>query len=146
MGMIVKKMVKNLLKENDTLRELLVGILLFGLVSQIVLLFFTKNRVYHSIGLWIGIVMACFMSFHMAETLDTALLLGEKGADSYLRKKSAIRYFIVCVVVVVAGVIDFCNPLTCMLGIMGLKIGAYLQPATHKFFLKLLKSEDKGGE
>ena len=139
-------MVKNLLKENETLRELLFGILFFGLFAQILLAVFTERRLYHAIGLWTGILVACIMAVHMAVTLNDAVSLGEKGAAGYLQKKSVIRYVLVCALIVVLGITDFGNPVTYFLGVMGLKIGAYLQPVTHKLTTHFKKSEEKGGE
>ena len=36
---------------------------------------------------------------------------------------------------------DFGNPLTLLVGLIALKISAYLQPYMHKLFLKLKKSK-----
>ena len=142
----LKKMVKNLLKENETLRELLFGILFFGFFVQIPLAVFTENRLYHAVGLWAGVLTACIMAVHMAAALDNALMMGEKGATGYLQKKAVLRYVLACVLIVILGVTDAGNPVTYFLGVMGLKLGAYLQPVTHKLITYIKKSKDKGGE
>lgn len=139
-------MIKNLLRENETLRELLFGILFFGIFVQIPLAVFTENRLYHAVGLWLGVLTACVMAVHMAAALDSALVMGEKGASGYLQRKAVLRYALVCVLIVVLGVTDTGNPVTYFLGVMGLKLGAYLQPVTHKLIKFIKKSEDKGGE
>ncbi len=126
----------NLLKENVILRELIVGELFFGVVCQILLLIFTKQWVYNSLGLWIGVAISVFLAVNMADSIDVALDLDAKNADAYLRKKSVIRYLIVCAAVVLLGIFDLASVLTCIFGVMGLKVGAYLQPITHKLFNK----------
>ncbi len=66
-------------KINPTLLELCLGILLYGAVFQIALLFFVGELSY-SIGLWIGVVLAVAGAFHMWWALDRGLDLPEKDA------------------------------------------------------------------
>ena len=112
-----------ILKMNRTLFELETGILIFGILCQLCLLPFAKRGEY-SAGLWIGILTAAFAAFHMWRGLDRGLDLGEKGAVSYLSRQNIIRYLIIV-----------------FLGIMGLKISAYMQPFTKKIS-KLLYGEE----
>ncbi len=51
-------------KIDQTLLELWLGILAYGAVFEIVLLFFSRNPAY-SIGLWIGVFLAMAGVFHM---------------------------------------------------------------------------------
>lgn len=120
------------IKENKTLKELMLGSIAYGAVFMIPLIIFTERKLYHVLGLLIGILISLILAYNMAESIDVAVILDEKSADAYLRKKASIRYLIVCVAVIAVGVSDFGNVLTCMAGVMGLKIGAYLQPLTHK--------------
>ncbi|HOO27077.1 MAG TPA: hypothetical protein PLU43_01325 [Lachnospiraceae bacterium] len=136
-------MVKKLLAENETLRELLAGILISGFSMQLLLVIFTKHFAYYAIGLWTGIAAALIMAVHMAYALDTALSLGEKGAAAYIRKKSIVRYVLVCILLVLAGITNFGSPVTLLLGVMGLKTGAYLQPVTHKMIIKLNRKQGR---
>lgn len=128
--------------KNLTLFELIVGIIIFNLLCQLGMIF-TPRFLYYSIGLWIGTVLAIAMGCHMSYSIARALELTEDGASSVVRKDMAIRYGVIIVVLVVMMALDFASPLTAFLGIMGLKIGAYIQPFTHRIIsLGLLGFKD----
>lgn len=126
-------MVIDLLKNNKTLRQILVGIVIYGILIEIILLIISKDRVYSSIGLLIGIVTAMGCVIHMAYGIEIAVMLDEKGAIAYTRKYTVIRYVVMCLVLVVTGVLKIGNPVTLIFGFLGLKAGAYLNPIINKF-------------
>lgn len=127
-------MIEKLRKLSDVLPDLLVGILLFGVVCEAVLLVLTKQRLYNSIGLWIGIVCAMAMAIHMAWSLNLAMDLGEEGAVSKMKMHNLIRYGVLVVIFGLLMVLNVGHPLFAFLGVMGLKVAAYIQPITHKIF------------
>ena len=57
------------IKIDATLFDLCLGIFLYGVVCQIVVLFFSRKPEY-SIGLWIGVFLAIAGSVHMWWTID----------------------------------------------------------------------------
>lgn len=120
-----------ILRMNRTVFELETGILIYAVCCQVVLLFFA-DRASFSRGLWIGILTAMLSAHHMWRGLERGLSLTEKGAVSYLARQSALRYGLVAIVIVLCAVTDAGNILTAFLGIMGLKISAYMQPLTKK--------------
>ena len=67
--------------------------------------------------------------------------LGEAGAAKHMRKMYALRYTAVVIAFGATVYFDVGSPITLLIGVMGLKIGAYLQPYTHKVLLKLKKSK-----
>lgn len=119
---------------SDVLPDLLIGILLYGVVCEAVGLIFVKDRLFYSIGLLIGILCAMGMAVHMAWSLNMALDLGESGAVKKMQLHNLLRYGIVVVVIFVLWLSGIGNPVVAFLGIMGLKVAAYLQPFTHKLF------------
>lgn len=119
---------------NDVLPDLLIGILLYGVVCEAVGLIFVKDRLFYSIGLLIGILCAMGMAVHMAWSLNMALDLGESGAVKKMQLHNLLRYGIVVVVIFALWLSGIGNPVVAFLGIMGLKVAAYLQPFTHKLF------------
>jgi|GEM_PF-166135 len=133
---------KRFFQISDVLDELLTGICLFGLLCQIAVLVFSGRRGYYSAGLWIGIALALLGGLHIAWSLDKALDLGEEGATKKMRAYSLLRYGVALVVLGLLMILDFASPLTAFLGLMGLKISAYLQPLLHRAALALgLKTE-----
>lgn len=129
---------------NSTLIELLSGILLFEIVCELIGVFFVKDAVKYSAGLWIGAVLACASAIHMFWSLRCNFEMNgnnEKGAQSYAIRYNLIRYILIFAVFLVVCLTDFVYPLATFLGIMGLKVGAYLQPLTYKFILKIKKEK-----
>lgn len=127
-------------KIDTTLQELIIGILVFELLCQFIGIFFVKEDLKYSIGLWIGTILAVISAYHMWWSLNRNLTVNadnESGARAFSIKSNLIRYLIILFVFGLVCVTDFANPIAAFLGIMGLKAGAYLQPLTHKILLQL---------
>lgn len=118
-----------------TLLELWAGIGVTGLLGQAVV-FFVEKKAYFTIGWWYGIVLSLFMAWHMWRALDRGLDMGD-GATGYLTRTNIIRYVIVAVAYIALAVIDFGNPVAAFVGVLMLKVAAYIQPVTHKLFKKI---------
>lgn len=129
-----EEMLKKLRQLSDVLPDMLFGIFLYGILCQIIGLFFVEEKLFYSIGLWIGIILAMAMAIHMAWSLGIALSLGEDGAIKMMQKQNLLRYGVVVLILGLLMVLRLGNPLSAFLGIMGLKVAAYLQPFTHKLF------------
>lgn len=132
---------KNKWKLNSTLCELLLGIFIFGILCEVVLLIFLEDKLYYSIGLGIGIIVAGLMAVHMNYTLKQALEYDERNANKKIVQSMILRYTGVLLILAGTAMLNFASPLTLFLGIMGLKISAYLQPFTHRLTEKLSKEE-----
>ena len=129
----MKGIIKNI---SETLKELLIGILFYGIIVEVFILCFSKEKGYLSIGLWMGIFLASAAAIHMWWGLDRALTLGDV-AGKYALSQNMIRYGVIVVAFGALCVMDFGNPIAAFAGIMGLKAGAYLQPFTHKIMKKI---------
>ncbi len=125
---------KKLAQLSDVLPGLWVGVLLYGVLCEIVGLIFVSDRVFYTIGLLVGIICALFMATHMAWSLNQALDLGEGDAVKKMQVHNILRYVVVVIVFFLLLYTKLGNPLAAFLGVMGLKVAAYLQPFTHKFF------------
>ena len=123
-------------KISETLKELLIGILFYGIIVEIIGICFIKDKMYFSVGLWFGIVLALAAAVHMWRGLNIGLDLGD-NAGKYVLSQNMIRYGVIVVAFGALCIMDFGNPIAAFVGIMGLKAGAYLQPFTHKILLKL---------
>ena len=126
---------KKIKKISETLKELLIGIWIYGILVEIVGIVLVKEKIYFSVGLGVGILMASAAAIHMWWGLDKGLDLGE-GAGKYVLSQNMIRYGVIVVAFGALCMMDFGNPLAAFAGIMGLKAGAYLQPFTHKIMNK----------
>lgn len=131
---------RELLKKiNETVRELWLGILIWGLLCQIVPVWFVEDGMRYSLGLWIGILLAGASAYHMWWALDRGLD-DEGNAQNYIRKLSLLRYGGILVVFGVLMVTEFADPFAAFLGIMGLKAGAFMQPFLHKRLKREVKN------
>jgi len=117
------------LKEiNSALPGLMLGIVLFGVLCQTVGFFLVRDKADYSIGLWIGILTAIFMAFHMAFSLNLTVERDEKGAQASAIRQNIIRYVVVVIIFGILMLTGVGNPLAAFLGVMGLKFSAYIQP------------------
>lgn len=133
-------MKKRITQINRTLFELETGILIFGVVCQMVILLI-QNRPGYSLGLWIGILAAMIGACHMWWSLDRALDLPEKAAVRSMSTHNIIRYLVFVLVVGAAAVTQIANPLFAFLGIMSIKVSAYMHFLTQKISVKIYGEE-----
>ena len=125
-------------KIDPTLFDLCVGIILYGIVFQLVLLVFSRKTAY-SLGLWIGVVLAVAGAIHMWWSLDKGMDQASKQAAKTIGTNNLIRYFVLVVVMFVLIYTDFANPIFMFCGYMGMKVSAYLNPWLCKIRSKVLK-------
>ena len=116
-----------------TLTELLAGIVLFGVVFEIIGLIFVKDRLSHSIGMLIGVLIALGMAVHMAFSLNDALDWDEEQAKRAIWKSYMLRYTAVAISMGLVAYFKIGDLISCFCGIMSLKAAAYLQPHLHRF-------------
>lgn len=72
------------------------------------------------------------MAVHMNYTIRKALAQDEGTAEKVTRSAYFLRYGCVMILLAVAAYTGLANLIAVFVGIMGLKIGAYLQPFIHK--------------
>lgn len=118
---------------NKTVWELLLGILLSGIILEILGVMVVKDKLYYSAGLGIGIGLAIFMTFSISASVQKAVDVGEGGAKMKMISSYVIRTVVVLTVIVITGVMKLGHLVGLILGIMTLKVAAYIQPVTHKF-------------
>ena len=126
-------------KMDATLKELLVGILLFEIIAILIGVWFVEAPVKYVFGVLAGMILAIFSAIHMQWSISRNLeynMGDENGANAYSVKNSMIRYAVILIVFLIFCLTDVAYPLAVFLGIMGLKAGAYLQPFTHKYLFR----------
>ena len=123
---------------DSTLFDLCLGIILYGVVFQLVLLVFSKEKAY-SLGLWIGIMLAAAGAVHMWWSLDRSMGQAAKQAAKTISTNNLIRYLVLVIVTFILIYTDFANPILMFCGYMGMKVSAYLNPWLCKIRSKVLK-------
>lgn len=125
---------------NRTLFELETGILMFGAVSQI-FVFLVKDRAGYSAGLWLGILIAAVSAVHMWWSLDRALDLPQRQAVKTMSAHNIGRYVFIVTAFALIAISGKADPLAAFLGIMGLKVSAYIHFLTQKISTKIYGEE-----
>lgn len=118
---------------NRTVWELLLGILLTGAILEVLGVMIAGDKLFYSIGLLIGVVLAIFMTFSISSSVQQAVDRGEGGAKVKMISSYVIRTVVVLLVIILTGVLKLGSLVGLLLGIMTLKVAAYIQPYTHKF-------------
>ena len=77
-------------KIDPTLFELCLGIFLYGIIFQVVLLFFSREISY-SLGLWIGVALAAAGAVHMWWSIDKGMEQAAKQAAKTVGTNNLIR-------------------------------------------------------
>lgn len=119
---------------NKVLPELILGILICGIVLQITGIWFVKDKILYTSGIWIGILTAIGMAVHMAVVIEDAVSMASSSAK--LIAMSLLRYIVVVLVFVIMMYFKLGNPIAAFAGVMSLKVAAYLQPYLHKFICR----------
>ena len=123
---------------NDALPGLVLGILVYGVVVELSGVWFVADKLRFTSGLAIGIALACGIAINMAMVLkDAADMYGETKAQARMIARSGLRYIIVAVVFFVIAKWNIGNYIAAFLGVLGLKVSAYLQPVAYLLVPKL---------
>lgn len=116
---------------NDGLLGLVVGILIYGVLVELIGVWFVQDKVRYTTGLIIGIACAVFMAINLAMIIEESLRVGE-GSVRRLSLKSVLRYLVVCAAFFIMVIFDLGNLFTAFIGALGLKVSAYAQPLLYK--------------
>ena len=103
---------------SDTLIELLCGILVYGVIGQLVILCFLHDKIWLSIGWWIGVLTAVLSAYHMWWGLDRALDLGEKAAVKLITSYNLLRYAAIVIIMGIVMLTEIGNPLAAVFGVL----------------------------
>ncbi|SFG49481.1 hypothetical protein SAMN04487761_12236 [Lachnospiraceae bacterium C7] len=132
---------------NDSLPGLISGIIVYGVIIQLIGVWFVEDKVSYSIGLWYGAVIASWLAINIAQVIRDAVdLQNSDKANRKIIAKSLMRYIVVVILFSILGYFKFGNLFMAFVGVMGLKISAYAQPITKKLINKLLGRSDASVE
>lgn len=124
---------------NDTFVELLVGIGLYGLVGILLILLLLPGDGDSLNGFLIGVVVSAAMLTHMYIELEKSLYMGENGALKHTRVTTCFRMIAVTAVMVIVAWTGIADVISALVGVMALKVSAYIQPLTHRYYNKIKK-------
>lgn len=120
----------------QTLRELQVGVIFFGLLNIFIGMWFFDNKLAYVLGGMLGTVTALIMTDNMARAVIKAMGNPEK-ANAKVRNAHLVRYGIAILVMAVAVLSPWTNWIAALIGIFTLKFATYITPLVHKINLKI---------
>ena len=130
---------------NDALPGLVAGIILYAAVVQLAGVWFVRDKLGYSVGLWFGAFVAVGLAINIATViLDSVTLDGGRRAEMRIIVKSVLRYLVVAALFLLFGYLKLGNLFTAFIGVLGLKISAYMQPLFEKLG-KRAKAQDGSG-
>lgn len=123
---------------NNALPGLIIGILVYGVLVEVIGVWLVEDKLGYTVGLAIGIAVACGLATNIAVVIRDAIdIYGEEQAKQKIIGKSLLRYAVVVIVFFAMIKWEIGNPIVAFIGVMGLKVSAYLQPLAHRFLSKL---------
>lgn len=110
------------------------GILLWTAAVAVILTIISDHRVAMLCGAMAGGLAAIGLLFHMFHHLDIALDMEPKQAGRHAQGAAIQRMAIMAVCMGLSMYLyHYVHPLGVILGLFGVKIGAFMQPAIHRF-------------
>ena len=83
------------------------------------------------------------MAINLAKVIfDSVTIYGEENANRRIIMKSVMRYAVVVILFFILGYFKFGSLYTALIGILGLKVSAYVQPLFQKIAGKLSGRSD----
>ena len=122
---------------------MLLGILIYGVLVEIIGIWFFSDKLLFTTGLLIGIACALGMAIHLAVVLEETVRTNN-AAPRLIKFKSVLRYLVVVAVFFVMMQFHLGNLISAFIGVLGLKASAYAQPLLHKLIhLQKTKIKEK---
>lgn len=120
-------------EEKETLFDLYFGIGIFGILLIIAGMFLIERKLSFILGVCYGAVVAVVLVSHMYHGLQITLCYDEEGARKHAQKMVGIRMWIMLAAVGLAMYFSkYLHLAGVILGILTLKVSAYIQPFVHR--------------
>lgn len=126
---------------DPTVRDLLTGALLYGIIVEIIGLIFVEERLRYSLGILVGYICVVGIICHMYWILEKALDMDPDSASKYSLRNSLLRYVCIFAVLVAAMLIPQVSLIAVVIMLLGIKISAYMQPIIYKYITSKIFKE-----
>ncbi len=120
-------------EEKQTLCDLYFGIGIISILVAIIGAIILDSKLSFVLGVIYGAVVAVILVTHMYHSLERTLAYDEDGARKHAQKMTGIRMWIMLAAVVLAMYFgEYFHMAGVVLGILTLKVSAYMQPFIHR--------------
>ena len=142
------RILETLKNSNRTLLEVDTGVITLAILATFVGFFLPfegwalEMSEWHG-GIWTAAALVMTAFWYMHRCLDRALDFDEGNASKLILRGYLIRYMGLTVVLIAGTVTEVLNPLiVCLAYIIIMKVAAYMQPYTHKFYNHIFHEQD----
>ena len=111
----------------DTKNLMIVYMILFSLIMEIVGILVIDDKIGYTVGLLFGLIFSILKLMLMQNSIKKSLTMPEGKAQKYANVQYMIRYVLTGVVLVVAALEPSINLLGVFLGLLSMKVAAYMQ-------------------
>lgn len=138
----MKSFIKGL---NPMLVDLTAGCIVYGIVGEILILaigipLYDGPLWKIVLGFFVGIIGAVALTVHMYHSVVESISMDEVSALKNTRKMYIYRVLGILAALLLIYFTNLFDAIAFVIGLMSLKVAAYLQPITHKFIVtKIIK-------
>ena len=111
----------------DTKNLMMIYMILFSLIMEIVGILVIDDKIGYTVGLLFGLIFSILKLMLMQNSIKKSLTMPEGKAQKYANVQYMIRYVLTGVVLVVAALESSINLLGVFLGLLSMKVAAYMQ-------------------
>lgn len=122
-----------------TVLDVWIGLGIYFIIFEIIGLIFVENRLSYSLGLLAGCGTAAFLIWNMFVSIDCALDMSPSEAEKYTKKRAFFRGLVMLVVAFLGMRLPCISFTAIVIGMLGLKIAAFLQPYTNLYITKRIQ-------
>lgn len=126
---------------DEILRDLIFGIGLYFVVISLIGLAVVEDKAGYIMGAFFGSAWAVGMAVHMYLSLDKGLDMDPDSAQKYIFSRSMLRLFMMLVAVFLGALIPGLSFIGVVLGLLGLKVSALMQPLVSAYITKKIFRE-----
>lgn len=111
---------------------MVVYMILFSLIVEVVGMLLVSNKLSFTMGLLFGLIFSILKLKLMQNTIEKAVRMPEGKAQKYTNVQYIIRYILTGIVLVVAALEPSVDLLGVFLGLLSMKVAAYMQVFQNK--------------
>ena len=125
-------------KDNETLFDLILGCIVYGIVFEAIGLLVVENKGSFSLGLLLGTAVAIGLSVSMYKSLNNCLVMTEHQARRNMVFSTLLRAVVILLAAWIGMRSGYFSFPGIIIGILGLKISAYFHAYTNVYITKKL--------
>ena len=125
-------------KDNETLFDLIFGCIVYSIVFEAIGLLVVENKGSYSLGLLLGTAVAIGLSVSMYKSLNNCLVMTEHQARRNMVFSTLLRAVVILLTAWIGRRSGYFSFPGIIIGILGLKISAYLHAYTNVYITKKL--------